>query len=73
MKMKITMGNCGWQGKRTILGNISHNWSNFDKLRHCRIPTHPLPQPTPYSQRVRGGCFLAGKSVRYSSFSGPQK
>lgn len=40
MKMKITMGNCGWQGKRAILGNMSYNWSNFDKLRFHGIPIH---------------------------------
>lgn len=57
MKMKITMGNHGWQGKRAILGNISHNWGNFDKLRHYRIPIH-LPH-----EQVRKEYFLPGKSL----------
>lgn len=57
MKMKITMGNRGQQGKRAIWGNISYNWGNFDKLRHCRIPIHP-----PHHQAVREEHFLPGES-----------
>lgn len=38
MKMKITMGNRGWRGKRAILGNISCNWGNFDKLDIVEFP-----------------------------------
>lgn len=34
------MGNCGWPGKRTILGNMSYNWSHFDKLKLYGIPIH---------------------------------
>lgn len=38
MKMKITMGNRDWRGKRAILGNTSCNWGNFDKLDIVEFP-----------------------------------
>jgi hypothetical protein len=61
MKMKITMGNCGWRGKRAIWGNMSYNWSNFDKLRFHGIPIHhTTPAPSSWGSVLltRGrSCF----------------